>query len=144
LILNKIVEKVLNCETTDKDEIIKLLSKCIEEDNSECEVCEMLYRKCYGNTLIPELCEEIISKINTDGTSWNLEDTNGVARKLDIDFDTVTYSPEEFRTAMIMEHNNHYVPLKKSGVNLEATGWGRMADYSLTKCPSKLVDCYFC
>ena len=145
--ISNIIEDILNCDTTDKKEIIKFLSKCIEAKRNEDEVCETLYRKCYGDTLIPDLCEELISEMENSersGSIWSLDDTNNVAKKLDIIFDSVPYTPEEFRAVMTMEYYEHSIPLKKSGVNLEPTGWGRLADYSLTKNPSKLVDYYFC
>lgn len=145
--VSKIIENILDCENADRKKIIKILSKGIELKCDEKEVCETLYRECYGDTLIPEMCEELISKMNNierSGSIWTIEDTNNVAKKLDIIFEAKPYTPEEFRAAMTMEYYEHNIPLKKSGVSLEPTGWGRMADYTLTKCPSKLVDYYFC
>lgn len=145
--ISKIIEDILDCETVDRKKVIKILSKGIELKCNEKDVCESLYRECYGNTLIPSMCEELISEmknIESSGSIWTLEETNNVAKKLDIVFETKPYTPEEFRTVMIMEYYEHSIPLKKSGVSLEPTGWGRMADYALTNCPSKLVDYYFC
>lgn len=144
--ISKIIEDVLECESVDRKKIIKLLTKDIRLKVDEGKVCEELYRECYKNTLVPELCEELISKMKNEertGAIWTIEDTNSVAKKLDIVFESKLYTPEEFRTAMTMEYYEHNIPLKKSGVSLEPTGWGRLADYSLTKCPSKLVDYYF-
>ena len=141
-----LIDEIINNDSTDSKKIVKILSKGVKYHCSEDEICENVYREIYGDELIPSLCEELIEDMSNEersGAIWTLEDTNNVAKKLDIEFSTKPYTPEEFRTVMTMEYYEHNVPLKKSGVNLEPTGWGRLADYSLVSCPSKLVDYYF-
>lgn len=145
--VSKIIEKVINCELCDRKKIMKILSDGIKNKTNEECICEEVYRECYGDMLIPELCEELVTEMSNaerSGKIWSIDDTNNVAKKLDIKFDEKPYTPEEFNTVMTMEYYEHSIPLKKSGVNLEPAGWGRMADYALTNDPSKLVDYYFC
>lgn len=144
--ISKLIDEIVNCETADKKKIIKLLMKGIQSKCEEKDICEEIYKESYGDVLIPSLCEELISKMSNgekSGAVWNLEDTNSVAKKIDIDFESKPYTPEEFRTVMTMEYYEHSIPLKKCGVVLEPTGWGRLADYALTNDPKKLVNYYF-
>lgn len=141
-----LIERILNNDSTDKNKVIKLLGNGIKSNCCEEDVCENIYREIYDDELIPELCEELIDNMSNEdknGSIWSLDETNNVAKKLDIEFDSKPYTPEEFRTVMTMEYYEHNTPLKKSGVNLEPTGWGRLADYALSKEPSKLVNYYF-
>lgn len=70
----------------------------------------------------------------------------GVASKLDIRFDEAPFTPEMFRAAIHIQYYDCAVPLKKSGKDMSATDWGRMADFYFTaddEDGSRLVDYYF-
>lgn len=144
--LHKLVADAMSSEKIDKNVIAMILTEGIANKENECCVTEKVYRATY-NYLLPELCEELISGFSNEekaGSIWSIEDTNNVARKLEIDFSTKPYTPSEFRAAMHMKYYEHNIPLKKSGVTLDPTGWGRLAEYCLNKKPKKLIDYYFC
>lgn len=142
--LTELTEMMIQDEKVDKLKIIKALSKGIDNNKCECEIFEMIYRDIYGNKLVPKLCDKLIDCLENSehsGSIWSLEETNSVAKKLDIDFNS--FSPEEFRAMMTIEYYEHNIPLKKSNVELEATAWGRMADYKLKIRPDYLIVSFF-
>lgn len=144
--IDELMEEIVNSDNIDKKMVLLLMAKGIKCKCEAEDMCEEIYRCAYGNILKPSLCAELISKMSNEeqsGAIWTLDETNAVAKKLEIDFSTVDYTPEEFRCVMTMEYYEHNIPLKKSGVTLEATGWGRFADYALRKDPCKLVNYYF-
>lgn len=145
--LEKLAEIMYNDEKVDKKKIIKILSDGIECEKCEKEIFKCLYKEIYGDVLVPSLCEELISTFknaDSSGAVWTLEETNNVAKKLEIEFKDKPYTAEEFRTAMTMEYYEHNIPLKKSSITLDGVDWGRMADYALKNNPGKLVKYFFC
>ena len=145
--LEKLAEIMYNDEKVDKKKIIEILSKGIECKKCEKEIFKCLYKEIYGDILITSKCEELIATFknaDSSGAVWTLEETNNVAKKLEIEFKDKPYTAEEFRTVMTMEYYEHNIPLKKSSITLDGVDWGRMADYALKNEPDKLVKYFFC
>lgn len=148
--LAELIEDSMKVENVDKRKVIKILTDYIKSGCDEKEIYECVYKEVYKDTLLPEMCEEWISMMGNEehsGAKWNLEETNAVARRLDYNFAEKPYSPEEFRLMMTKEYYAHSIPLKRSGVNLEPSGWGRIADYYFItddKAKCDLVDKFFC
>ena len=147
--IEDLIEKSMDIGGVDKKKVIKIMvegvkSKCAEEDTYE-----KLYREIYGNVLQPAECEELIASLyqgEEKGAKWSLDDAKTVANKLDFDFDKKPYTPEEFRAAMHIKYYDNAVPLKRSGVTLENTGWGRLGDFYFTgddEKEGKIVDYFF-
>jgi hypothetical protein len=145
--IRTLIEKAMNIATVDKDKVIDIMVDSIKYKFCEKDTFEKIYREVYCNTLLDEHCDHLIGMLyNSDktGAIWSIEDTNEVAKKLDYDFDEKPYTPAEFRAAMHIKYYENQTPLRKSGINLENTTWGKMADYYLTTDKdSKLVDHYF-
>lgn len=127
----------------------KMIAQVISEDTDKGYCKEMiykdLYKKIYKNHLQYEECEEFIDSLQEKekkGSIWSIEETNSVAKKLEYDFMRKSYSKDEFRTAMHLYYYELYYPLKESGVTLESTTYGRLAD-SYFDYDGKLIDCYF-
>ena len=136
-------------EGVDRKKVMAILAKGLRNKMPEIDVYEEVYREVYGDELTPEKCDELIACLHQGeehGAKWSLGDTNGVASKLDIRFDEAPYTPEMFRTAIHIQYYDCACPLKKSGKDMSATDWGRMADFYFTaddEDGSRLVDYYF-
>lgn len=136
-------------EGVDRKKVMAILAKGLRNKLPEIDVYEEVYREVYGDELTPEKCDELIAMLyqgDEHGAKWTLEDTNNVASKLDIRFDSVKFTPEMFRTAIHIQYYDCAVPLKESGKDMSATDWGRMGKFYFTADDeegSRLVDYYF-
>lgn len=144
-----LAEDAMKKEGVDRKKIMSILAKGLRNNTPECDVYEEVYREVYSNELTPEKCNELISMLyqgEEKGAKWSLEETNGVAAKLDIHFNPGKYTPEMFRAAMHIQYYDCAMPLKKSGKEMSGTDWGRMGDFYFTaddEKASRLVDYYF-
>lgn len=147
--IEDIVEKSMEGTEAERRKVLKIMAKGLRDKIDECDVYERIYRELYGNTLQPDECEELIESLHQGeehGEKWSLEATNGVASKLDIDFEEKPYTEQEFRAAMHIQYYECAIPMKKNGFSLEGTGWGRMGDFyfmSENAAKDKLVTCFF-
>lgn len=145
----KLIEDAMKQEGIDRKKIIEIMAHALRDGKKEEEAYEKVYREVHGMHLGAEECEALIDMLHQGdehGAKWSMDDVKSVADKLDYDFDEKPYSPEELRAAMHIAYYDSAVPLKKSGVSLEGTGWGRMGDFYFTaddEKPGRLVDYYF-
>lgn len=132
-----------------KDRVLSILSEGIEHGKSEKCLYKMIYKEVYGNTLIPEHCEELIASLHQgseQGAKWTKSECESVASKLSYKFDVKPYTLDEFRAAMHICYYMMNSPLKDSGISVEPTGWGRCANFYFTGSDAvedKLVSYYF-
>jgi hypothetical protein len=145
--IRNLVEKAMNIATVDRDKVIDLMVDSIKCRACEKDTFEKIYREVYCDTLMDEHCDHLVGMLynsEKSGAVWTLEETNDVAKKLGYEYDSKPYTPAEFRVAMHIKYYENQIPLRKSGINLDATTWGKLADYYLTTdAGSKLVDFYF-
>lgn len=147
--VEKLIDEAMNVDGVDKKKVIKIMADSMRHKEDEKKTYEKLHKEIYKNILLPDECDVLIDSLyqgDERGARWTLEDTNSVASKLDIDFSEKPYTPEMFRAAMHIKYYDDAYPLKKSGVTLENTGWGRMADFFFCADDEKqdrLVDYFF-
>lgn len=147
--IEELIEDAMEIPGVDKKKIIEIMAHGLREGKNEKETYEKVYRNIYGNHLAPEECNELIEMLyqgEEHGPKWTLDEVKNVASRLDYDFSKKPYTPEELRAAMHIKYYDAATPLRKSGVALENTGWGRMGDFFFTaedEKPGALVDYYF-
>jgi hypothetical protein len=147
--LKHLVDHVINGgNDSSKNMVLSMLVHSIHEDDKKL-LCREIYKEVYGDTLIPELCDELIATLHQGtehGAKWSRSECEMVANKLGYKLDTKPYTLDEFRAAMHVSYYMMNTPMKESGISVEATGWGRCANFYFTSDDSfkdKLVGLYF-
>lgn len=140
---------IMDGDENSKNKVLSMLVHNIHEGDDKKLLCREVYKEVYGNTLIPELCEELIETLHQGsehGVKWSKSDCEIVANKLGYKFDTKPYTLDEFRAAMHICYYMMNTPMKESGISIESTGWGRCANFyfmSDDAFEDKLIGLYF-
>jgi hypothetical protein len=150
LTLKHLIDTVINGSSdATKNMVIHKMAESIMEHKDELALCRELYKEIHGNTLIPELCNELITTLHQGaehGAKWSRSECESVANKLGYKMDVKPYTLDEFRAAMHVCYYMMNVPMKDSGITVEPTGWGRCANFYFTADDAfkdKLVGLYF-
>lgn len=147
--VEKLINRAMDLEGIDKDKVIKIMADGLRDKEPEKKVYEKLYREIYDGRLSDDCCIKLVESLyqgDEKGQKWSIEDAKSVASHLDIDFDKTIYTLREFWAAMHIQYYDMYCPLKKSGVNLEPSAWGRLGDFYFTaddEPADKIVDYFF-
>ena len=148
--IEDLVEKAMKEEGVDRKAIVEIMAKALRDRVGIEEAYKKIYCKVYKNILIPEMCDDLISRLyqgDEKGAKWSLEEVKSVASRLDYDFSKKPYTPEMLRAAMHIMYYDTATPLKKSGVSLDNPSmWGRLGDFFFTADDEKenrLVMYYF-
>lgn len=148
--IEDLVEKAMKEENVDRKAVVEIMVKCLRNKVGIAEAYKQIYKKVYGDVLIPDLCNELIFSLyqgEEKGVKWSLEDVKSVASKLDYEFSKKPYTPEMLRAAMHVMYYDTATPLKKSGVSIDNPSmWCRLGDFYFTADDEKtgrLVKYYF-
>lgn len=143
--IKEIIESGIN-DGIDKTKLLTIIADSIDDGNSKVQTYEKLYYEIYGDTLCDMFCMKLVDNMHNDmehGRKWTIEQTNDIARKIGITFNSDDYSHYEFWAAMHKEYYCHGNSLKESNID-DPSLFGKFADDYLSSDPKgKLVKYFF-
>lgn len=125
--IKELIKKAIQT-AENKEKLSSVLSELILENSSEWKVFCELYDFVYGDTLCDEKCVEWVNKMHSgseSGKKWSIEQTNELARRLDIDFGS--YTPYEFWAVYHMMYYDYRDALKRSAGVVEELTFAKFA-----------------
>lgn len=134
----------------DSNKILTILTNDIDEKKTHMETFEHIYKEIHGLHLCDKYCIKMVDDMFNEvekGQKWTIEQTNEIARKINITFSSSPndYTQHEFWATMHMMYYDYNSSLKESGIE-DINLFGKMADSYLDDpdAPSgKLMNYFF-
>lgn len=130
--LKKLIETSIKDEKN-SEKILKIIASKIDMEDSRTELFEELYTNIYGTHLCDDFCIDLVNLMHHDsekGQKWTLEETNEIAKKVDISFSgkEEDYTEREFWAAMHMMYYDYKNVFLESHIEIEPVLFAKLAD----------------